>query len=128
MFLAGAVAADEDSLICDFAQYYHVLDWRGLPCRLAAALAFGLPDDSRTKMRMAGIKGSPARIMMAAQLDAINLLVWMQSKDGAKNRNRPTQVAPTFLVSSERKEPAVRGFDSAAAFEAERAKLLKGGN
>ena len=125
MFLAGAVALDEDALTCDFAQFYHVLDWRGLPCRLAAVLAFGLPDDSRIKMKMAGITGSPDRILMAAQLDVLNMLAWMQSKDGAKNRNRPDRVVTSFYYTEKKeKAPAIRGFESAAAFEDARAQIL----
>ena len=57
-FLSGLIASDEgkDKLICDFAQYYHVLDWRSLPVRLAATLAAGLPPDSRCMMHLAGQK------------------------------------------------------------------------
>lgn len=30
--------------------------------------------------------------LAAAQLDTLNTLAWMQSEDGAKNRNRPSPV------------------------------------
>ena len=42
------LAADEDAVICDFAEVYHVLDLRALAPPLAATLAAGLPPDSRT--------------------------------------------------------------------------------
>ena len=43
------VAADEDALRCDFAQTYHILDYRRLPLRTAAVFAWGLGEDSRVK-------------------------------------------------------------------------------
>ena len=52
--LAELIASDEDALICDFAQYYHVLDWHALPLRLAATLAAGLPETSRSLRKAAG--------------------------------------------------------------------------
>lgn len=97
-----------------------------MPGRYAAILAFGLPDESRTKMRVAGLKASPVRVMLAAQLDTLNMLLWMQTKDAAKGRNRPAQILPNFLVSDETEEKEIMGFDTSADFEAMRAKLIKG--
>lgn len=77
-------------------------------------------------MRLAGIKGSPTRVMMAAQLDTLNMLVWMQSKDGQKNRNRPTPVAPAYLVQEQKAPAELQGFDSGADFDAARERLLRG--
>lgn len=45
------VALGEDSLICDFAQFYH-MDYRELSLEYAAVLAHGLPADSRIYTRM----------------------------------------------------------------------------
>ena len=47
-------AGGGDELICDFAEYYNVLDWRALPLPLAAVLAAGLPEGSRSVRRLAG--------------------------------------------------------------------------
>ena len=33
MILAAMIAKDEDALVCDFADYYHILDSRSLPPR-----------------------------------------------------------------------------------------------
>lgn len=41
------IATDEDALICDLAETYHVFDYRGLPLKTAAALASGLRNDAR---------------------------------------------------------------------------------
>lgn len=78
-------------------------------------------------MRVAGLKASPVRVMLAAQLDTLNMLLWMQTKDAAKGRNRPAQILPNFLVSDETEEvKEIMGFDTSADFEAMRAKLMKG--
>ena len=42
----AALAPDE--LVCDMAETYHVLDWRALGLPLAATLAGGLRETSRT--------------------------------------------------------------------------------
>ena len=67
-------------------------------------------------MRVAGLKASPVRVMLAAQLDTLNMLLWMQTKDAAKGRNRPAQILPNFLVSeeTEEKEISVENLDEVA--------------
>lgn len=46
----AALAPDE--LVCDMAETYHVLDWRALGLPLAATLAGGLRETSRTCMAL----------------------------------------------------------------------------
>lgn len=108
------VSADEDALICDFAETYHVLDWRKLPVRLAATLAAGLPETSRIRMKMAGIKTTTQLLMQAAMVDRLSLLIWMQTKDGQKNRRRPTSIAQVLLGTQPRSD--VQAFDSEEKF------------
>ena len=83
------VAADEDSLICDFAETYHIYQWRGLAVKYAAVLAFGLSENSRIKMALTKRKVTLDTMLMASAVDALNLLVWMQTKDAQKHRNQP---------------------------------------
>ena len=45
---------DEDALICDLAETYHIYDYRSLPVKLVATLSAGLRDDSRIKLKAAG--------------------------------------------------------------------------
>jgi len=49
MALAAMLAIDEDALICDMAQVYHVTDIRALPVKTLAVLACGLPADARIR-------------------------------------------------------------------------------
>jgi len=108
------VRADEGALICDFAETYHVLDWRKLPVRLAATLAAGLPETSRIRMKMAGIKTTTQLLMQAAMVDRLSLLIWMQTKDGQKNRRRPKSIAA--MLSGEEARSEVQAFDSEEEF------------
>lgn len=47
MILIGMIHADEDALICDLAETYHVLEYRRLPLMTVAALASGLRAGAR---------------------------------------------------------------------------------
>ena len=58
------ISLDESALICDFAETYHILDYRALPLKLAAVLACGLRDDSRIKMKLAGMKLNPETMLL----------------------------------------------------------------
>lgn len=108
------IRADEDALICDFAETYHVLNWRALPVRLAATLAAGLPETSRIRMKMAGVKTSTSLLMQAAVIDRLSLLVWMQTRDGQKNRRRPRSIVELLTGTEKRSE--VQSFDSEEDF------------
>ncbi len=119
------VAADEDALICDFAETYHIYQWRGLAVKYAAVLAFGLSDDSRIKMALTGRKVSLDRLLMASAVDALNLLVWSKTKDAQKHRNQPKSVFKMLTEEQDESEKLL-SFDSAEEFERKRRELLKG--
>lgn len=108
------VRLDEDALVCDFAETYHIYDYRRLPLRYAAVLAFGLSDDSRIKRRMTGARVTTPVLLQAAAADALNLLVWMKTKDGQKGIRRPASVVDAIT-----RDPAEKpeGFASGADFE-----------
>ncbi len=76
------VADGEDDLICDFAQTYHILDWRGLPLPLAATLASGLPGDSRCKLRITGAAVPLQTMLLASLTDQVSLMLWRYAKEG----------------------------------------------
>ena len=118
------VAADEDALTCDFAETYHILNWRGLPARYAAVLACGLRENSRIRMVMSGQKQTAERILQAAGVDALNMLVWMQTKDAAKNWNRPKSILKEMLEDPD--VPEIVAFESGEAFEKERQAIIEG--
>jgi len=113
MLLAGMLSEGEDALICDMAETYGVLAWRGLPLETAAVLAAGLPSSSRCVRRLTGGKLTLSETLLAATADYTRYLIWMLSRDGKKGRNRPK----LLLESLREKEPSeVRSFDSGEDF------------
>lgn len=116
------VGADEDALVCDLAETYHIYDWRQLPVKLAATLAAGLRNDSRSVMGLAGLKFSPDTLIYAMIADRLGLLVWQNTKDGQKNRHRPASLVEK-MTHEER--PKFRAFDSPEDFEAARQKAVE---
>ena len=121
----------ETALICDMAEYYHVLEWRELPLKTAAALAGGLRDDSRSMMALSKSKMTSDTLLKALMVDRLGLLVWAKTKDGQKNKNKPKLILDTLLHSDEPEKKKVKSdtkaFASGADFEAARARILKGG-
>lgn len=97
------------------AETYGVLDWSALPVHTLAALAAGLGDDSRTKMKIGGRKASRVELLLAAIADKLSTLIWFQTEDGHNGENRPSSVL-SFLLGEEEPETE-EGFDTAEEFE-----------
>ena len=108
------IAADEDALICDFAETYHVYDYKALPVSYAAALACGLGPDSRIKMVISGIKIPTDVALQAGIIDRLSLLLWMQTEDGTKGRNRPKSLLDE--LTREKQENQIAAFASGDEF------------
>ena len=82
----------EDSLICDLAETYHVLNYKELSPDLVATLCFGLKEDSRVKMKLSKSKITLNQTLLARMVDELSFQSWAKTKDGQKNRNRPQSV------------------------------------
>ena len=113
MALAGMLDVDESALICDLAETYHIYDYRKYDADYIATLATGLGPDDTTNLLLARI------------FDQLNLLIWMNTEDGQKNRNRPESLADMLTGKCENKNSIV-AFDTVEQFEIERQKILKG--
>lgn len=77
MILAHMAAQYPEELTCDMAETYHVLDWRALGLPLAATLAAGLRENSRTRMALAGAKVPTETLLLGQAADALQLLLWL---------------------------------------------------
>ena len=108
------IAADEDALICDFAETYHIYDYKALPVSYAAALACGLGPDSRIKMAISGTKIPTDVALQAGIIDRLSLMLWMQTEDGAMGRNRPKSLLDE--LTREKQENQVAAFASGDEF------------
>lgn len=111
-----------DELTCDMAETYHALDWRALGLPLAATLAAGLRESSRTRMALAGSVSTVDTLLLGAAVDALHLLVWAKTKDGQKGRSRPEPVVNRLLGTPGQRQTT--GFSCAAEYEAARARIL----
>ena len=124
MLLAAMVAKDEGALICDFAETYHIYNWRSLPARYAATLAAGLKPDSRIKLKLSGVSWSLQTMLLAAIADATSLLVWQGSQAAVDGKPPPKSFYEVILGKNKVKN-SVAGFSSATEFLAWREKMMR---
>lgn len=112
----------KSAMICDLAETYHIYDYRGLPVQLLATLVFGLRADSRTKMEINGTTVPSYINMLAGIIDRLSLLVWQNTEDGHKNRNRPQSLVE--MLNTPPKESDIVAFDTGEDFDKAYAELL----
>lgn len=111
------IRTDAGALTCDFAEVYHVLDWRGLPMRLAATLAAGLGPDSRSRMALEGIPVPMSLLLLSTAVDALQAIAWMVGVTG----DRPAPLTP-LLIGADNEYSSL----DADAFDEWRARILEG--
>jgi len=114
-------------IVCDLAEYYNIYDYEKFSPLKLATYVLGLGGSSRIKRELAGIKYTEHEIIQARILDVLSLTMWMQTKDGEKNRNRPESIVKRMLGESENKkqEYAHDVFDSVEEFNKARQKALE---
>lgn len=95
-------------MVCDFAETYHIYNYRGLPAMTAAVLAVGLRDDSRIKMKAIGAKAPSNILLLASIADSLHYLVWSKTKAGSKGRNRPKSILESITQETETHKYRVR--------------------
>lgn len=118
------MVTDEDALVCDFAETYHVYDYRQLKPSYAATLAAGLREGSRIRTVLGGIPTPLPLYLQMAELDALNLIAWLNSSDGADGKNRPKSLLKAFTDDGS----TVQGFDSGEDFMTEWKRRTEGHN
>lgn len=126
MTLARMMEIDRDALVCDLAEVYGILDYKALPVPLLAALASGLRDNSRIKMKMNGQQIPVDTMLLAALVDQMAMSVWMWSENSKKGRDRPRPVL-ALLTGQETQEEESPGFATPEEYERKRAEIIKGG-
>lgn len=114
------IAVDREAVECDLLQTYGIFDYRQLPARKVAVYACGLGQDSRIMQKLSGSKVPLNSLLLALVADALKILIWQNTKDGAKGVNKPKSI----LASLTEKERTGEGFDTPEAFEAWRAQML----
>lgn len=120
------ISLDEDALVCDLAETYHIYDYKQLPLNQVAVFAYGLRDDSRIKQIMSDQIVPLEITLLASIVDRLSLSLWLQTKDGQKGVNRPTSIAE-MLTKKNKEESDERDylvFESGEDFENYRKSLL----
>ncbi len=115
------IREDENALICDMAETYHIYDYRQLKPLQAAIFAAGLPANSRIKRKLAGQKHSSEVLLLACIADSLRTLIWFQTKDGQRGVNRP----PSILAELTGDEEELEEFASIEEYEAARARNME---
>lgn len=118
---------DEDALICDLAETYQIYDYRQLPPSRVAVFACGLRDDSRIKMKISGQLVPLDTLLLAGISDRLSTLVWFQTKDGQKGKNRPNMLIDSLTNRKSESNDDVVVFNSGKDFVEMRNRLLKVG-
>jgi len=117
------ISLDEESLICDLAETYHILDYRALPPRLVGVLCCGLREDSRIKMKISNMNANVDTLLHALIADKLQILIWQRTEDGAKGRNFPKSIYEK-LINPQKEESNVVAFSSGAEFDEFRKALM----
>lgn len=115
------IACDEQALICDLAEVYHIYNYREWPVSLIATLSVGLRADSRILMKLNKEIVSIDTILLTSVVDQLNIMIWQNTKDGREGRNKPKLLMPTIMASTTKN---TEGYYTVDDFEAERKRLL----
>ncbi len=118
------IRTDEDALICDLAETYHIYDYRSLPLRLVATFSVGLRDDSRIMKKIRNEKVSPQILLIASAVDRLSLLVWAKTKSGQKGTNKPKMLVDQLIGNINKDD--IESFASGEDFERRKAQILGG--
>ena len=116
------VRLDEDALICDLAETYHIFDYRSMSPQLVATLAAGLGDDSRIKRLAGGQPASSEVMLLGGILDALHTLIYKLS-DGSTAP--PISIIDLMFGRDGEPQKQCMSFDSYEDFEAYRKQLIK---
>lgn len=90
-----------DELVCDFAEYYHIYDYRRLPARYAATLACGLRPDSRCYMAAYEVNINTQETLLAEICDILQKIAYQQVIISGGKQSKPESLLEKFL----RKKP-----------------------
>lgn len=107
------IVLDEDALICDFAETYHVFDYKSLSVDMAATLAKGLRNNSRIKMKAMGLEVDSSTLLLARIADNTAYNLYAKTKDAKYGRNRPKSMVEAL---TKKESDKLKGFDSGADF------------
>lgn len=116
---------DEDALVCDFAETYHIYDYRSLPLKMVATLSVGLRENSRIKMAASGLHVSQDTLLLATIADRVELFRYGFTEAAKSGKKPPAMLVDTLVGEANKKQSGAERFRTASEFEAARAKLVE---
>ena len=119
------MALDEDALICDFAETYHIYDIYRLPIEYAATLAVGLRENSRIKMKANGLEVDINSLLLAHIADNTAINYWAKTEDARKGKNKPKSLVG-LLANKTDESKKLKQFKSGSDFDKEWERLTNG--
>lgn len=108
---------DEEALICDLAETYHILDYRSLPVQLVATLSVGLRADSRIKMMASGMNVTQDTLLLASIADRIEMFRFGFSDASKKGKKPPKMLVEMLLGDNQTNAKGITKFKTAEDFE-----------
>ncbi len=112
---------DEDGLLCDFAEFYHIFDIFAFSPVYISTLAVGLPDSSRIKRRLSNTAVPISELLQASAVDLLGLLLYtLQVMAGAKPR-KPKSISSSLLGTGKEKAEAFMTYED---FEEEKRRII----
>lgn len=122
MTLAAMLAEDRDALACDLWETYQVRDMEALPIKTLAVLSCGLRENSRIRLKMAGLMVDFDSLMIAGCFDMLH-----EIKYALVGGTRPKSMYKVLMGIEEKEENSeILSFDSSEEWEAERRRMLGG--
>ena len=110
------IKLDASALQCDLAETYRIYDMKELPLQKVALFSYGLRDNSRIKLRMAGLDTSFETLMLVKAVDHLALIQWLNTSDARTGKNRPESMLMKILKKEE-KEKETLAFSNGEEFQ-----------
>lgn len=118
MCLCAFVSLDEDSLTCDFAETYHIYNWRSFPGRYIATLAVGLRQNSRIRMKASGVMADLDSSMLAMIRDDLETILYTLVKSRTrKHIAKPEYIAEKVIRGDTKQVQEYQGYDDSLDYE-----------
>lgn len=79
-------------------------------------------------MAMSGAKVEPIYLMLAAAIDRLSLLVWANTEDARKGKNKPQMLVELLTEEKAENKSEYHTFNSGEDFEKMRNEIIQRGN
>lgn len=92
---------------------------------MVASFVLGLRENSRLMMKLNGMKVTSEVLLLSQIVDRLSILVWQNTEDGAKGKNKPEMISPKLFGFTDEESHSYSTFISGEEFEKAREIMLK---